>query len=253
MKVLAWDVGLRTLSYCVMSASWCLEAAEVQYTLEKWDAIDVQVDGDSAVAEAEQAGAGTSTSGMTGATRTGKRKKMDAVSIEDGATMLADALHRREHLFRDVDVVIIEQQPAGGHNRHSNVRMKVMSHVIQMYFYTSKLRGGMGHDTCVTFVSPASKLVEMPRESVAAEDGSGEVKRRTISQLYSRNKKFAVTKATELVAQMCAPDHALRNLFEAASVSKKDDLADAFLLNYYYLKKSVVPPRCARQKRQNKQ
>lgn len=243
MKVLAWDVGLRTLSYCVMSATWCTQAQQVQYTLEKWDAIDVQVDGvdgngnDDAPALA--------TTALTGATRTGKRKKMDTVSIEDGATMLADALHRREHLFRDVDVVIIEQQPAGGHNRHSNVRMKVMSHVIQMYFYTSKLHGQMGDATRVTFVSPASKLVDMPREPKEEGDGA-EMKRRTISQLYSRNKKFAVTKATELLSQMCAPDDALRNLFEAATVSKKDDLADAFLLNYYYLKKVVMPPRTRR-------
>lgn len=248
MRVLAWDVGLRTLSYCVMSASWCTEAQQLQYTLELWDAIDVQVDGDA------QAQAGE----LTGATRTGKRKKMDAVSIEDGATMLADALHRRAHLFADVDAVIIEQQPAGGHNRHSNVRMKVMSHVIQMYFYSSKLHGHMGAGTDVTFVSPASKLVDMPREprAQATDGGEGEVtevKRRTVSQLYSRNKKFAVTKATELVQEMCAADHSLRHLFEAATVSKKDDLADAFLLNYYYLKKHVTPPRSAKKRQSQSQ
>lgn len=237
MKVLAWDVGLRTLSYCVMSAIWSTEAQQLQYTLELWDSIDVQVDGNNSDAS-------TPVSALTGATRTGKRKKMDAVSIEDGATMLADALHRRAHLFADVDVVIIEQQPAGGHNRHSNVRMKVMSHVIQMYFYTSVLHGQMGDATRVTFVSAASKLVDMPREPrKAAASGTGEVKRGTISQRYSRNKKFAVTKTAELVTDMCLSDHPLRNLFEAAAVSKKDDLADAFLLNYYYLNKCVVPPR----------
>ena len=55
------------------------------------------------------------------------------------------------------DAIIIEQQPAGGHNKFSSVNMKVISHVIQAYFYNL-----VDSARCtISFVSPASKLVEM--------------------------------------------------------------------------------------------
>lgn len=221
MKVLSWDVGLRTLSYCILSGTWNSAAQHMDLQLHAWDAIDVQVDTDAGVQE------------LTGTTRGTKRKKVDTASIEQGATMMMDTLHRRAHLFADVDVIVIEQQPAGGHNRHSNVRMKVMSHVIQSYFYARTLLVEGGVKAKVTFVSPASKLVEMERQP---ESGA------TINQQYSRNKKFAVLKATELLQTLCEEQHPLRLSYQSANVSKKDDLADALLLNYYYLLKHLKPP-----------
>lgn len=238
MKILSWDVGLRTLSYCIVEGRVAGDAVTVD--VHAWDAVDVQVD-----AEAPQGAQ------QTGTQRSGKRKKMDAVSIEDGAKMLCDALHRRHASFEGVDVVIIEQQPAGGHNRHSNVRMKVMSHVIQMYFYTRGLH--VPPAPTVTFVSPSSKLVEMDRSVPPPADGdeAAAPTRKTISQQYTRNKKFAVTKTAELVQQLLPEDNPLRRMFEAASTAKKDDLADAFLLGYYYALKHVKPPRKVQKKVKN--
>jgi hypothetical protein len=243
MKILSWDVGLRTLSYCIVEGRVAGDAVTVG--VHAWDAVDVQVD-----AEAPEGAQ------QTGTQRSSKRKKMETVSIEDGAKMLCDALHRRHASFDGVDVVIIEQQPAGGHNRHSNVRMKVMSHVIQMYFYTRGLH--VPPAPAVTFVSPSSKLVEMdrtapPSASAAEGDGDGAAAptRKTISQQYTRNKKFAVTKASELVQQLLPEDNTLRRMFEAASTAKKDDLADAFLLGYYYVLKHVKPPRKAQKRAKN--
>jgi hypothetical protein len=239
MKILSWDVGLRTLSYCIVEG--CVAGDAVTVDVHAWDAVDVQVDAD--VPDGAQ---------QTGTQRSGKRKKMETVSIEDGAKMLCDALHRRHASFDGVDVVIIEQQPAGGHNRHSNVRMKVMSHVIQMYFYTRGLH--VPPAPAVTFVSPSSKLVEMDRTAPPSAAGGGGDEaaaaptRKTISQQYTRNKKFAVAKAGELVQQLLPADNTLRRMFEAASTAKKDDLADAFLLGYYYALKHVKPSRKAQKR-----
>jgi hypothetical protein len=60
-----------------------------------------------------------------------------------------------------------------------------------------------------------------------------------VSQLYARNKKYAVMKAAQVLADTQACQNAASELFAAASNSKKDDLADSFLLGYYYLLKHV--------------
>jgi hypothetical protein len=249
MKVLSWDVGLRTLSFCLLSGEWCAETQTVKYTVHEWDSVDVQVDGVAtpappppppgrkrkAATDIIAPDAATSVTTLTGTKKTGQRKKMDAVSVEEGARMVCDAIHRRatSHGFTDADTVIIEQQPAGGHNRHSNVRMKVMSHVIHMYFYVRGLLSGS--NASVAFVSPASKLVGMKKEESDKE--------KTVGQLYGRNKKYAVHKTTELLGGMREQpgNQPWHTLFESSTVSKKDDLADAFLLGYYYLSKHVAP------------
>lgn len=223
MKVLSWDVGLRTLSYCLLEGTWVQD--RLVFTMHEWDSIDVQSEADGNVVA------------LTGAANARKRKKMDTVSIEDGARMVADAIHRRVPLFSNVDVVTIEQQPAGGHNRHSNVRMKVISHAIHMYFYARGLLLPAQAAPDVTFVSAASKLKDMKKD-LEGEDTEG----KTVSQLYSRNKKYAVHKAAELLATVLPEAHVTKTLFQTACSSKKDDLADSFLLAYYYLLKHVKAP-----------
>lgn len=228
MRVLSWDVGLRTLSYCVVQGEW--HGDSLAFQVEHWDSVDVTGD--------------TGAVALTGAQSTRKRKKVE-ISIEDGAQMVADAIHRRASLFENIDVVTIEQQPAGGHNRHSNVRMKVMSHVIQMYFYTRKLMHGVNQEVC--FVSPASKLVDMKADLA----GDAEAEGKTVNQLYARNKKYAVWKTAQVLGTL-PPDSTAVKLFDGATGGKRDDLADSFLLGYYYLLKQLKPKvRAKRVKRQD--
>lgn len=196
MRVLAWDVGLRTLSFCLMD-----DADVVQ-----WQSIDVQGD-----------------------------KK--TVSIEEGAALIMQTLHGLT--LGPVDSIIIEQQPAGGHNQHSNVRMKVMSHAIQCYFYTRALMEGSS--STVTFVAASSKFSERPKAEKKATD--------TVHSKYSDNKKYAVLKVQELLSATLPADHAARVMFEGTTVKKKDDLADAYLLAYYYLRKQA--PRRKKPKLEN--
>lgn len=233
--VLAWDVGLRTLSYCVMTGTWSAADSCVHYTIHHWDAVDVQLE------------AGHVPEQLTGAKKSGTRKKVDTVSVEEGARMVCDAVHRRAaEQFDRVDTVIIEQQPAGGHNKHSNVRMKVMSHALQMYFYVRNLvQPAPARQQQVCFVSPASKLVDMKKDAEVDKEKS-------VGQLYTRNKKYAVHKTAELLLTpglAAEANRAWRALFDSSNVSKKDDLADAFLLNFYYLQKQLTPKKSAKRKR----
>lgn len=190
MRVLAWDVGLRTLSFCLMDDT----------DVVQWRSIDVQGD-----------------------------KK--TVSIEEGAVLIMQALHGLT--FGPVDSIIIEQQPAGGHNQHSNVRMKVMSHAIQCYFYTRALVEG--NSSTVTFVAASSKFSERPKAEKKATD--------TVHLKYTNNKKYAVVKVQELLSATLPTDHAARVMFEGTTVKKKDDLADAYLLAHYFLHKQQAPRR----------
>lgn len=249
-SVLSWDVGLRTLSYCHMEAAWSAERETITVRIIGWDAVDVQVEQPSGA----EGGGGGGTSGkkrkaeaLTGAKTSGTRAKVDAVSVEEGARLICNAIHRRAPQFQNVDHVVIEQQPAGGHNRHSNVRMKVMSHAIHMYFYVSQLVSGVT-GTDVSFVSPASKLVDMKKD--VGEEGD----KKSVSQLYARNKKYAIAKTAELLASpalTCYENNvAWRSTFDSATVSKKDDLADAFLLGYYFLLKQLTPKKTRKTKKE---
>lgn len=284
MKVLSWDVGLRTLSYCLLEnmrhssldptdTSSGVEpepstpgetnavtdpAQNFTFNILQWDSIDVQVD-----ADAETSG----TMSASGVVKPSKRSKVTAVSIEEGARLIIDTLHRRaDFLAHGVDAIIIEQQPAGGHNQQANVRMKVMSHAIQCYFYT---RGIMSHVFVapqISFVPANSKFEEKPKTkrpaaavvlasaSAAAlvpppnpeTSGAGAnvseqevvtAKSHPAHSQYSVNKKYAVVKAGELVRAFLPSNHKARRFFDATSTKKKDDLADSFLLGYYFLKK----------------
>jgi len=217
MRVLAWDVGLRTLSYCLLEGTYQEEQEHVPITVVEWGIIDVQNDTENAE------------------TAPSRRVKAPTITVEESARMMIHTLHQRAHLAdAPTHAVVIEQQPAGGHNRHSNVRIKVMSHVIQSYFYT---RGIVQNVTppVVTFVSPASKLVDMKNEKNKPEGEEKQTK-------YVQNKKYAVRKTAALLDTEVVCADSAKQTFEAAR-GKKDDLADAFLLGYYYLLKHEKPKR----------
>ncbi len=228
MRVVSWDVGLRTLSYCTLEGTW--GGAEVAVRVQQWDSIDVQTDEASA----------PSVGAARGAASVSKRAKGETISVERGAELMMETLHRRAHLFDGVDAIVIEQQPAGGHNRQGNVRMKVMSHAIQCYFYTRALLHG-GAMPVITFVSPASKLVDMQRTPKDEEAGEGEGSKKQ----YKQNKQFAIAKTGELLQTVLKESTDAVSLFQSSNLGKKDDLADSLLLGYYYLLKEVA--RAARQ------
>ena len=272
MRVLSWDVGLRTLSYCLIEADVASE--DKHFNIVEWDSIDVHVDGvngegvNDAVSVSAVLGSMVAVPVLTkkgsGVGRAAKRVKTAAVSIEEGARLILDALHRRHDMLIDkVDAVVIEQQPAGGHNQHSNVRMKVMSHAIHCYFYSRNISATPPRHTPITFVPASSKFEEKTKEPktkrrpVAAVESPTESSDKSgaesviesvvesassatgpsLHTQYSKNKKYAVEKTGELLRDGLATTDRSRIFFESTSTKKKDDLADSFLLGYYFLSK----------------
>ena len=212
MKVLSWDVGTKTLSYCL------LEVVDGAPTVHAWETIDVH-------AEA------------------GLSDKAKPTMKED-AEYVVDVMHRRYAGLwaHGLDAVIIEQQPAGGSNRFCSVRMKSISHVIHAYFYAQQL--GAETRIPISFVSPSSKLVGMDTGETAADSAARRDGDRTaMGAKYRRNKKHAVDTTARLLADMAGAD-AARATFEAAA-KKQDDLSDCFLLAYAFVRKSTAVKRKA--------
>ncbi len=223
MRVLSWDVGLRTLSYCVLDVDW-VDGPIVQVI--RWEIVDVKSEFVFPLHVKPQ---------------TGKNK--DKLTLEQNVLAVLQALERRSDLMElELDAVTIEQQPAGGQNRFSNVNMKVISCVIQSYFVMR-----LGQDFLITFVSPSSKLVELRAlEKEEKKQGLTDTEELTPEQRmrkrYKRNKSFAIEKTLELLVD----DEPALGILNAAG-RKKDDLCDAFLLGYYFALKHVQPK--ARKKR----
>ena len=213
MKVLSFDIGTRTLSYCM------LEHVEGVLTVCAWETIDVH-------AEA------------------GLSEKAKPTMKEDAEYVL-DTLGRRKAMFwsHAPDAVIIEQQPAGGANRFSSVRMKSISHVVHGYFYAlqrARDGDGMGMDGCIVpvqFVSPSSKLVGMDKgETSKHTKARQEGDRTAMGVKYRLNKQYAVDATATLLATMEGPrGQVARDTFEAAS-PKQDDLSDCFMLAYAFVR-----------------
>ncbi len=225
MRVLSWDVGLRTLSYCILDVNWDNDIQQPIISILRWDIIDVKAEFVFPSHVKPQ---------------TGKNK--DKLTLEQNVLAVLQALERRSDLMDlDLDAITIEQQPAGGQNRFSNVNMKVISCIIQSFFVMH-----MGEDFMVTFVSPSSKLVELraieKEERKNAVNNDDLTAEQSMRKRYKRNKSFAVEKSRELLEN---DESALAIL--ASAGRKKDDLCDAFLLGYYYCLKHVKPK--ARKKR----
>ena len=217
MKVLSFDVGTRTLSYCLLD-----HTPAAATTVHFWETIDVH-------------------------SECGVSEKAKPTMKED-SEYVVNVLHHRIAQFwgAHVNAVIIEQQPAGGSNRFCSVRMKSISHVIHAFFYALQKteQGGMGEDGAVvpvSFVSPSSKLVGMEKgetEEEANARAGGD--RKTMGAKYRRNKKHAVDMVTALLETMdpnllCT--EVARATF-AAAAPKQDDLADSFMLAYAFATKA---------------
>lgn len=215
MRVLCWDVAVKTLSYCILD-----QIPEVKTVIEAWETLNVH----------EEAGL------ADGAKTTAK----------EDCEMVLDALGRRRDIFgsQPLDAVIIESQPGSLNNRFSSVKIKVVSHAIHAFFYSFQREvGGMGVDGAVvpvSFVSPSSKLVGMKKETAEDRAARQTGNRTAMGAKYRANKAYAVEKTRELLALMdpdLATTTAARATFEAAA-RKQDDLADSFMLAYVFCSKT---------------
>jgi hypothetical protein len=219
MRVLSFDVAVKTLAYCILEHS---PDPEIPTTIHAWEIVNVRDE-----------------SGLTSAA--------PKPTAKEDCEMVLDALSRRREIFvsHPLDAVIIENQPGSLNNRFSNVGMKTVSHAIHAFFYSLQRFGGsgMGADSAlipVNFVSPNSKLAGMPKESQEDKQARQAGDRKAMGSKYKANKAYAVENTRELLdaldPRLDTTQSALTT-FHAAP--KKDDLADALMLAHAFCSKST--------------
>ena len=214
MRILSWDIGTKTLSYCLLEVTPTDGTPRVD--IHEWESIDVR----------KEAGLGD---------------KAKPTMREDCEYVIQAVSARAETLWGyALDHISIEQQPAGGRNMFSSVRMKVVSHALHAYFFAQQL--GSDRRVPVTFVSPSSKLVGLDfheSEEDAAARQAGD--RKTMGAKYRANKRHAVECTQRCLQEMEGElAHRARVTF-AGAIGKQDDLSDAFMLGYAFCKKALEP------------
>lgn len=231
MRILVYDVGVKTLSYCLLQFI-PVENADPDLTILEWETINIHQEN-------------------------GVSEKAKPTMHQD-SEYLMNCIHRRiDNLWgHNPDFVMVEQQPAGGRNMFSSTRMKSLSHVIHAYFYTHQLHHGGEIRVPVGFVSPSIKLVGLEtgesREDAEARRGGD---RRAMGAKYRKNKQFAVKRCQELVDRMPGETGHQARLTLAGATPKQDDLSDAFMLAYSFgLKQSGLrKPSPRKRKRKDEQ
>ena len=194
MKVLAWDIGTRTLSYCAVT----INEDDLSVTVDphQWGIIDLITEEMSDIPE--------------------KSHTMEQFNIA-----LIKAVKKRDYVYGTLfDEVVIEQQPAGGHNKFACVTMKILSHALYTWYLLEHTPPSLG------FISPALKIQELTalRKTRDLEQ--------TPAQRYRENKLFSVEKTIQILGSDA--------LNRVATSKKKDDLCDAFMLAYERAKAIVL-------------
>ena len=150
-----------------------------------------------------------------------KKSKVKDMTTNDLKLQLIKCLdERKEFLLKDIDMVLIENQPT-----FKNPTMKSVSDTIYTWFM---IRGvvdsSINNSTIkeVKFISPSNKLKEFNTETIdEAED----------NQKYKITKKLSIENTKTILAS-----YGLNNsISRILSFDKKDDLADSFLQGWYVL------------------
>ena len=191
-RVLSIDLGTKNLAYCVLER----RDSEPSTKILRWGILNVHE-----------------------ALRQKKSKKTPTISDLNCALQQTLA---NERLEEGVDLVAIENQPAGFHKR-ANTKMKTLSHCIEAYMWhrlpSKKIR----------FVNPKSKFSFSDKDEVARV-----AKLRKSTERYKEHKRMAC-EATKrfLSGDTCELATGLLDMW--TSSKKKDDLADCLLQGLFVL------------------
>ena len=201
IRVCSWDIGMRTLSYCILTSPKIGTDIE-EVVIERWDCIDILNDID--LEENEE--------------QINKKRKRTCknISIPDATKLLIEALSKRPFLLTPKPtIILIETQPGG---KFANIRMKALSHVLQAFFCI-KLP-----EVPIEFVSAKVKLLMKPNEPNETSNQGDSNKAR--KKRYKSNKEFSKNECKNLIQRSHNSEKAVK-LYNA--YKKQDDLADAFL------------------------
>nr|QFG74026.1 MAG: hypothetical protein [Megaviridae environmental sample] len=220
MKVLSFDVGIINLAYCL------LEVKDNKVSILEWDIIDILqkvnnpmchlCDGDAIKSSKINYVKYCERCICNVDVKTCKKPKLYTgknIDVDILKYHLIQILDSKKHLLQ-VDSVVIENQPS-----LKNPKMKAVSNCIyDFYLIRGKFDASI---TTIKFMSPLNKskiMKDVPEELHP-----------TVKTKYTFTKKLAIICAKRLL-------EGSQQKITLEKHKKKDDLCDAFLQGWYYLK-----------------
>ena len=238
MRILSFDVGIKNLAYCILELKETKE--EYPYKIIQWGILDILSDikkipkcsiiqknkkvcnRDSTIYENVN---GTIIGYCNRHKKNCKADKycyagcsdIKKIPILDLTMLFIQKLDR--HLeFRDVDIVVIENQPC-----LRNPRMKTVQNIIYMYFVMNGILNDLSKISDISLISARNKLSVYTGPKIECN----------LKNEYSRTKKLSI----EYSKIILKDDEENKKVL--MTHKKKDDLCDAFLQGAFFLKKYI--------------
>ena len=227
MKILSFDVGIKNLAFCLLD--------EKDYTIEDWGILNISIEPTCQHCNQKTGICCDKTAKFITTDefhlcsshkslkfyKNYKLKKIQKVknpTLEIGKKMVQLLNDKPE--FLNVDVVIIENQPA-----LKNPTMKT----VQMLLYSYFLVNG------VTIEEKPLNNIEMINARNKLKAYNGPTVECEIKDKYKRTKFLGVKYCDIMINENSKIDEKYKKMFKDSK--KKDDLSDAYLQGIYWLKK----------------
>jgi len=226
MKYLSFDIGIKNLSYCLVD--------DKELTIEDWGIINISVD---EICEHQMKHRNCDNSAKKIILENNKKicsshtklkeykdfkmknipkKKNELLLIGRNMVEILD----KKNNFLDVDVVLLENQPA-----LKNPTMKSIQMILYSYFLINGVTNDLSSIENMEMINARNKLKAYKGPEIKCD----------IKDKYKRTKFLGVEYCKIMIHENNKIDEKYRELFEGSK--KKDDLADAYLQGIYYITK----------------
>ena len=225
MKILSFDVGIKNLSFCLLNDT----------VIEDWGILNICTDDvcehcskngqrcDKSVKFIDKAGFKVCPSHSKlkayADIKFKKHSKKDNPMLGQGKCIVETL--RKKVDFLDVDLVVIENQPA-----LKNPTMKSIQMIIYSYFLISGVTCDDSKVDSIEMINARNKLKAYTGPVVPCD----------IKDRYKKTKFLGIEYCKHMINESSQDDKFI-NLFDNSK--KKDDLADAYLQGIYVLKSKV--------------
>ena len=220
MKILSFDVGIKNLSFCLMNSD----------VIEDWGILNICTDDvcDHCTKDGKQCDKsakfvcdGFKVCPAHKKLKSYSDKKFKKISKKknpmlDQGKCIVSKLQKKEH-FLDIDLVVIENQPA-----LKNPTMKSIQMIIYSYFLINGICSDTSSITNIEMINARNKLKAYKGPKVNCD----------IKDKYKRTKFLGIQYCNHMIHESNQDDQWLQ-LFNNSK--KKDDLADAYLQGMYVL------------------
>jgi hypothetical protein len=222
MKVLSFDVGIKNLAFCLLN--------ENDRLIEDWGILNICIDpicehchnnkrcDKSATFQCDNFKVCSSHQKLKKYTDKKWKKipKCKNSVLEVGKKMIK--ILDEKKAFLDVDVVIIENQPA-----LKNPTMKTIQMMLYSYFLIKGVVIEESDLNTIQMINARNKLKAYKGPEIVCD----------IKDKYKKTKFLGIEYCKKMISENQQIDEKWRDLFETSK--KKDDLSDAYLQGIYYL------------------